>query len=205
MNSAEANLKKEEDIKQQLCNELNLVVQQSAHAQLEKLEQLTLRLEQLGCRVRPKDAAPEASTYEGLDPASEKGRRAAERSAEPSGAPESAASTTMPDEPSTAANPDDARARRETVSGDRAVAIDATSEKSARPTPVKSTKNVSRMSAKQKGSRAGSTEGATPQADGKALNYTKYDNSNPFLTPRDDRRTNPFLETPSDRFSGFDS
>ena len=35
-------------MKDQLCQELNLVVQESAHAQVNKLEQLTARLEQLG-------------------------------------------------------------------------------------------------------------------------------------------------------------
>lgn len=47
LEAAEADLKKEEDVKDQLCQELNLVVQQSAHAQLDKLEQLTSRLEAL--------------------------------------------------------------------------------------------------------------------------------------------------------------
>ena len=33
-------LKEEDAIKERLCNELNMLVQQSAHAQLEKLEQV---------------------------------------------------------------------------------------------------------------------------------------------------------------------
>ena len=34
-------LKEEDAVKERLCNELNMLVQQSAHAQLEKLEQVT--------------------------------------------------------------------------------------------------------------------------------------------------------------------
>ena len=45
--SSEEALRTEERIKDQLCQELNLLVQQSAHAQIEKLEQLTQRLEYL--------------------------------------------------------------------------------------------------------------------------------------------------------------
>ena len=45
--STEEALRTEERIKDQLCQELNLLVQQSAHAQIEKLEQLTQRLEYL--------------------------------------------------------------------------------------------------------------------------------------------------------------
>ena len=37
----------EERAKEQLCQELNMLVQQSTHAQLDKLEQLTRRLELL--------------------------------------------------------------------------------------------------------------------------------------------------------------
>jgi len=33
-------LKEEDAVKERLCNELNMLVQQSAHAQLEKLEQV---------------------------------------------------------------------------------------------------------------------------------------------------------------------
>ena len=45
--AAEEALQLEERAKDQLCQELNLLVQQSAHAQIEKLEQLTQRLEYL--------------------------------------------------------------------------------------------------------------------------------------------------------------
>ncbi|CAL8467033.1 g6569 [Coccomyxa elongata] len=45
--AAEEALKTEEQVKERLCQELNLLVQQSAHAQLEKLEQLTARLERM--------------------------------------------------------------------------------------------------------------------------------------------------------------
>ena len=38
--AAEEALKTEEQVKERLCQELNLLVQQSAHAQLEKLEQV---------------------------------------------------------------------------------------------------------------------------------------------------------------------
>ncbi|CAL5225456.1 g8276 [Coccomyxa viridis] len=40
-------LKEEDAAKERLCSELNMLVQQSAHAQLEKLEQLTARLERM--------------------------------------------------------------------------------------------------------------------------------------------------------------
>lgn len=40
-------LRGEEGKKDKLCQELNLLVQQSAHAQLERLEQLTQRMESL--------------------------------------------------------------------------------------------------------------------------------------------------------------
>ncbi|BDA40657.1 hypothetical protein COCOBI_01-3100 [Coccomyxa sp. Obi] len=45
--AADEALKTEEQVKERLCQELNLLVQQSAHAQLEKLEQLTARLERM--------------------------------------------------------------------------------------------------------------------------------------------------------------
>ena len=45
--AAEEVLKAEEAKKDKLCQELNLLVQQSAHAQLERLEQLTQRMESL--------------------------------------------------------------------------------------------------------------------------------------------------------------
>jgi hypothetical protein len=45
--TAEESLQVEERLKEQLCQELNLLVQQSAHAQLDKLEMLTQRLEAL--------------------------------------------------------------------------------------------------------------------------------------------------------------
>ena len=45
--SAEEVLRREEAKKDKLCQELNLLVQQSAHAQLERLEQLTQRMESL--------------------------------------------------------------------------------------------------------------------------------------------------------------
>mmetsp|Transcript_17844 Transcript_17844/g.42819 ORF Transcript_17844/g.42819 Transcript_17844/m.42819 type:complete len:278 (+) Transcript_17844:151-984(+) len=51
MEAAAAELEKEEGVKAQLCEELNLVVQQSANAQFEKLEQLTARLEQLSSGI----------------------------------------------------------------------------------------------------------------------------------------------------------
>ena len=41
--TAEEALKAEEQVKERLCQELNLLVQQSAHAQLEKLEQVSLQ------------------------------------------------------------------------------------------------------------------------------------------------------------------
>ena len=44
---AEEVLRGEEAKKDKLCQELNLLVQQSAHAQLERLEQLTHRMESL--------------------------------------------------------------------------------------------------------------------------------------------------------------
>ncbi|KAK9834428.1 hypothetical protein WJX74_001542 [Apatococcus lobatus] len=44
---AEESFRTEDRMKEQLCQELNLLVQQSAHAQLDKLEQLTQRLELL--------------------------------------------------------------------------------------------------------------------------------------------------------------
>ena len=47
MEAHEATLKEEEAVKERLCQELNLLVQQSAHAQLERLEQLTHRMELL--------------------------------------------------------------------------------------------------------------------------------------------------------------
>eukprot|EP00951_Prasinocladus_malaysianus_P039020 scaffold433111_cov47-Prasinocladus_malaysianus.AAC.1 len=53
LEEAEASLQKEEDIKDRLCQELNLVVQESAHAQLSKLEQLTSRLEHLHVGIDP--------------------------------------------------------------------------------------------------------------------------------------------------------
>ncbi len=37
-------LKEEDAVKERLCSELNMLVQQSAHAQLEKLEQVQLHL-----------------------------------------------------------------------------------------------------------------------------------------------------------------
>lgn len=40
-------LRSEEAKKDKLCQELNMLVQQSAHAQLERLEQLTHRMESL--------------------------------------------------------------------------------------------------------------------------------------------------------------
>ncbi len=45
--AAEEVLRGEEAKKDKLCQELNLLVQQSAHAQLERLEQLTHRMESL--------------------------------------------------------------------------------------------------------------------------------------------------------------
>lgn len=48
--AAEA-LAAEERVKEQLCQELNLLVQQSAHTQLEKLDQLTQRLELLNAGI----------------------------------------------------------------------------------------------------------------------------------------------------------
>lgn len=47
MEAAESVLVDEEQAKDRLCQELNMLVHQSAHAQLEKLEQLTQRLELL--------------------------------------------------------------------------------------------------------------------------------------------------------------
>ena len=38
--AADETLKEEDAVKERLCNELNMLVQQSAHAQLEKLEQV---------------------------------------------------------------------------------------------------------------------------------------------------------------------
>ncbi|KAK9916893.1 hypothetical protein WJX75_008410 [Coccomyxa subellipsoidea] len=49
--ATEESLKAEEQVKERLCQELNLLVQQSAHAQLEKLEQLTERLERMNQSV----------------------------------------------------------------------------------------------------------------------------------------------------------
>lgn len=47
MAATEEELDKAEAVKDRLCSELNLLVQQSARIQLQKLEQLTDRLEQL--------------------------------------------------------------------------------------------------------------------------------------------------------------
>ena len=51
--TAEETLKAEEAVKDRLCQELNLLVQQSAHAQLERLEQLTQRMELLNKGFMP--------------------------------------------------------------------------------------------------------------------------------------------------------
>ena len=51
--AAEETLKTEEAVKDRLCQELNLLVQQSAHAQLERLEQLTQRMELLNKGFMP--------------------------------------------------------------------------------------------------------------------------------------------------------
>ena len=51
--AAEETLKAEEAVKDRLCQELNLLVQQSAHAQLERLEQLTQRMELLNKGFMP--------------------------------------------------------------------------------------------------------------------------------------------------------
>lgn len=55
--AAAERLAAEERAKDLLCQELNLLVQQSAHAQLEKLESLTKRLEALNAPVRGPEAA----------------------------------------------------------------------------------------------------------------------------------------------------
>ncbi|CAK0734975.1 hypothetical protein CVIRNUC_000510 [Coccomyxa viridis] len=49
--AADETLKEEDAVKERLCSELNMLVQQSAHAQLEKLEQLTARLERMNRHV----------------------------------------------------------------------------------------------------------------------------------------------------------
>ena len=51
--AAEVALKAEDAVKERLCQELNLLVQQSAHAQLERLEQLTKRMELLNKGFMP--------------------------------------------------------------------------------------------------------------------------------------------------------
>eukprot|EP00884_Botryococcus_braunii_P005071 jgi/Botrbrau1/14565/Bobra.27_3s0004.1 len=55
MEAREEALNAELRIKEQLCAELNLLVQQSAHAQLDKLEQLTVRLEHLTNEAVPRE------------------------------------------------------------------------------------------------------------------------------------------------------
>eukprot|EP01026_Neomeris_dumetosa_P037686 TRINITY_DN3054_c0_g1_i5.p1 TRINITY_DN3054_c0_g1~~TRINITY_DN3054_c0_g1_i5.p1 ORF type:complete len:283 (-),score=41.99 TRINITY_DN3054_c0_g1_i5:215-1063(-) len=49
--AAEADLKAEESVKEELCQELNLLVHQSAKLQLDKLEQLTQRIENLNSSI----------------------------------------------------------------------------------------------------------------------------------------------------------
>ncbi|PNW71618.1 hypothetical protein CHLRE_16g661800v5 [Chlamydomonas reinhardtii] len=51
----DAELKREEDAKDQLCGELNTLVQQAAKAQLDKLEELKTHLESLYAGVLPKE------------------------------------------------------------------------------------------------------------------------------------------------------
>ncbi|GFR45933.1 hypothetical protein Agub_g7395, partial [Astrephomene gubernaculifera] len=53
----DAELKQEEAAKEQLCQELNMLVQQAARAQMDKLEQLKTQLESLYAGVLPGDVA----------------------------------------------------------------------------------------------------------------------------------------------------
>jgi len=64
LDAAEAELKAEEAVKERLCQELTSIVQQSANAELSKLEQLTQRLEQLGVGVGLAEEAPQAPPHE---------------------------------------------------------------------------------------------------------------------------------------------
>lgn len=69
--AAEEVLRTEEAKKDKLCQELNLLVQQSAHAQLERLEQLTHRMENLNQGFVAGHSSPEAgasSLYERANP-----------------------------------------------------------------------------------------------------------------------------------------
>lgn len=67
--AAEDALRIEEGKKDKLCQELNLLVQQSAHAQLERLEQLTQRMESLNRGFVQPAKDPPRIHQDGLDKA----------------------------------------------------------------------------------------------------------------------------------------
>ena len=82
---AEDALRIEEGKKDKLCQELNLLVQQSAHAQLERLEQLTQRMESLNRGfVQPPHSTGEAQS--GRSPDSD-AKEALDSSTEAAGIP----------------------------------------------------------------------------------------------------------------------
>lgn len=94
--TAEEALKSEEGAKDQLCQELNLLVQQSAHAQLERLEQLTQRMELLNKGFTPALDTDLASALAGVAQATDKPAAAPQQATAPGDSSQEAARPSSP-------------------------------------------------------------------------------------------------------------
>mmetsp|Transcript_15726 Transcript_15726/g.44002 ORF Transcript_15726/g.44002 Transcript_15726/m.44002 type:complete len:343 (+) Transcript_15726:242-1270(+) len=232
LDGAEESLKKEQDIKDQLCQELNLIVQQSAHAQLDKLEQLTARLEQLGSGISCGGPASTSLLALQATVTADAAAATAEASAAAAAAkPELYAAAGPKNNKSLPANESrpEASLERGAVGSSGAHSTLAPpsqdTEHKGKKTGKKPVRSKQAEAARQRhvplpaaeppagGVRWVSAESSgqqqepewPPQRSRKLETQPERECSNPFLGPEAGRPTNPFVDSTAGPFRGFDA